>query len=45
MIDTGASMSTPRPSELWEDEIPSTDNSFLRIGPPKPIGHSHEEDD
>ncbi|MFI1608009.1 hypothetical protein ACH4YN_38870 [Streptomyces griseofuscus] len=35
----------PRHPDLWEDEIPSTDTNFLRIGPPTPIDHSHEEDE
>lgn len=30
---------------LWEDEIPSTDNSFLRIGPAIAIAHTHEENE
>ncbi|WP_282108218.1 hypothetical protein [Streptomyces liliiviolaceus] len=32
------------PDELWEDEIPSTDNSFLCIGPAIPITRSQEDD-
>ncbi len=35
----------PAPSSLWEDEIPSTDNGFLRVGPAIPIVHTHEEDE
>ena len=45
MSDTGASRPAPRLLDLWEDEIPSTDNSFLRIGPPIPVDHSHKEDE
>ncbi|MCX5355880.1 hypothetical protein [Streptomyces mirabilis] len=26
-------------SDLYEDEIPLTDNGFLKIGPPRPITH------
>ncbi|MGW7520162.1 hypothetical protein ACWGJ2_31745 [Streptomyces sp. NPDC054796] len=33
------------PTVLWEDEIPSTDESFLRIGPEIPLPHSREEDE
>lgn len=45
MTDTGAPSPPRRSLDLWEDEIPSTDNSFLRIGPAIPIGHAHQEDE
>ncbi|WP_159038256.1 hypothetical protein [Streptomyces sp. WM6386] len=34
-----------QPVSLWEDEVPSTDNSFLRIGPAISIAHTHEENE
>jgi hypothetical protein len=42
---TSPSGSQAPDEELWEDEIPSTDNSFLHIGPAIPITRGHEEGD
>ncbi|GAA5707652.1 hypothetical protein Save01_08522 [Streptomyces avermitilis] len=30
-------------SDLWEDEIPLTDSSFLKIGPSRPVIHKEDE--
>ena len=46
MTEAGGSSPSAGPLDhLWEDEIPSTDDGFLRIGPPIRIDHGHEEDE
>lgn len=45
MTDVGTSPPPPGSLDLWEDEIPLTDNSFLQIGPSIPAIPCQKEDE